>query len=88
MCGLWTTQGPKGNLEIFILLPHLISLSITNESIKADRKGFPGGTAVNNLPASIGDARDALFPVGCVALPSLHHLPVPQLPRLSNGMLA
>ena len=56
---MWTTLGPKGNLEIFILLPHLISLSITNESIKADRTGFPGGTVVNSLPADIGDARDA-----------------------------
>ena len=56
---MWTTQGPKGNLEIFILSPHLISLSITNESIKPERKGFPGGTVVNNLPANIGDSRDA-----------------------------
>lgn len=39
-CGLWTTQGPKGNLEIFILSPHLISLSITSRSIKAGRTGF------------------------------------------------
>ena len=58
-CGLWTTQGPKGNLEIFILLAHLISLSITSESIKAGRTGFPGVRVVNHLPAQIGGAGDA-----------------------------